>query len=267
MTHYRHRPTRCATSVLRALTRVFGAHHDLPEIANFVADLCPGCTVQQTRTLLGYSLRSGALASEVSPQHRRVFLRAVMHGLRKGRCFKHQIARRGLVSSRRASRADANRARAAARFGVENGTAAPAFDIDAFTTIYQATMGVIGMGIGAATEAENREALAAATEAAGGNAAANQDLLNRYAALLTTNQNAAATAAATGDSGEVERLRMEMAAAQADLERKLAEASEGPSQLAVAGMVVGGLVALGGTAWLISRLSSGNAAMHYGYGY
>jgi hypothetical protein len=254
--HYgNHNARHCARSVHQSLQSAFGPHHDLNEISNFVAQLCYGRPAGACRVLLRSALRTGALASEVPPPMRPLFRRAAMRGLRKGKCFKHQIERRGRRRGVRFGEDDENDAPAA--------STPPAFDPNAFASIFASVMGTVTAGIGAATEAENRAALAAAADAAGADAAANSDLLNQYAALLTSQQETAAAAANSGDAGEVERMRLEMERTQADLERKLAEATEGPSQLAVAGMVVGGLAVLGLGGWLISRMG-GNANMHYG---
>lgn len=238
--------SRCARSVVAALQRAFGAHHDLPEIANFVVQLCYGRSVRQCRVLLRASLQTGQLASEVSPSYRQIFRRAAMQGLRKGRCFKHQVARRGYGGM---------------RFGEEPA----AFDPNILVSVLTASLGFAGNVVNAATEAENRAALEAAAETSGANTAGMQGLLDDYAALMTANQSAAVTATNSGNAAEIARVRDENAALLAEIERKMAESesSEGPSQLAVAGMVVGGLAALGGTAWLISRIG-GNANMHYG---
>ena len=243
--------SRCARSVVAALQRAFGAHHDLPGIANFVVQLCYGRSVRQCRVLLRASLQTGQLASEVSPSYRQIFRRAAMQGLRKGRCFKHQVARRSHGGR------DARM-----RYGAEPA----AFDPNLFASILTPILGFAGNVVNAATEAENRESLEAAAEASGANTAGMQGLFDDYAALLTANQSAAVTAESSGNAAEIARVRDENAALLAEIERKMAESSEGPSQLAVAGMVVGGLVALGGTAWLISRIG-GNANMHYGYDY
>ena len=260
MQHYgAHTQSHCAEAVGTALANRYGRTLNGP--AQIIAELCYNRTPAQSRKLLGVSTRYGLLSGAVPISERGNFITAAIRGLRDGGCLYHQVSGQGAGISFGAEDDDDS--------ADDNAQSGGGFDSGLFQTVITNITGLVGIGIQAGTEAENRKALKEAAEASGAaNTQANQQLLDSYANMFTNLQGQQQQAAASGDSAAVALLQAEIDAKNEELANQLADNEEGWSPMAIAGVTVGSLLGVGLVVALIFKLlddDDGQSNLAYSY--
>ena len=244
------RQRRCVASVQRALIHNFGAHHDHEDIARYVVYLCYRRTSVQARRILGVSTRYGRLATEIPHQHRLRFIRACLRGLRKGRCLYHQVRpRRGF---RFGAEDDAEEEEEQKQQGHQ-------FDPEILKSVLGGMFGEGGFFptiVTSVNDQQNRDSLADAIAAAGGNPAQSQDTIDEYAVLVASLTAERDAAVSTGNQARIDALNAEIGNAQNSAIRDITSQQEGMSPWGVAGIAVGSVVLLAATVLVVTKLVS-----------
>jgi hypothetical protein len=273
----------CQQAITASLNRSFGMHPDNAELAGILAPAVYGKTPVQASYIVSRMVR-GPLASEVPPALRVQFRRAVMRGLRHGRCFKHQgmeivsfgavfgalpnqwTSRSGEVMNRPFGSSDAVWQAAIEGEGWTPGAssnAAPRVDPNA---IINSIFTLFGAGINLAANVANAEASRNVLEAALAAGGATQGTINALQPSINSASNAIASLAGQANAGTLSQADFQ-AAVQAEAERIAAEAQakqdEGMSPLAVAGIAIGGVTAIA-LLGLLAAKAFGDRNVHYG---
>ena len=275
----------CKQSIEVALAQSFGNHPDNAEIAGLLAPSMFGKTPVQANFIMGRMLR-GPLSSEVSVALRPRFRRAVMRGLRAGKCLKHQqhgsmrVARFGADVSlpnqwqgmqRPDGMSDAGWQAALEGEGwsassTSNGPTSngpppvdPNLIMGNIFALFQA-----GLGFAAnVANAESSKNMLEAALAAGG---ATQGTINGLQPSLNSASSLVASAAGQAQSGLISQTDFE-AAVTAEAEKLADEAvkeqDDKLSSGAIAGIAVGGVAGLALLGFLFTK-AFGNRNMHYG---
>lgn len=275
----------CQESIEVALAQSFGNHPDNAEIAKLLAPSMFGKTPVQANFIMGRMLR-GPLSSEVSVALRPRFRRAVMRGLRAGKCLKHQqhgsmrvarfgadvslpnqwTSRSGEVMNRPVGLSDAVWQAALEGEGwsassTSNGPPPvdPNLIMGNIFDLFQA-----GLGFAAnVANAESSKNMLEAALAAGG---ATQGTINGLQPSLNSASSLVASAAGQTQSGLMSQTDFE-AAVTAEAEKLAAEAvkeqDDKLSSGAIAGIAVGGVAGLALLGFLFTK-AFGNRNMHYG---
>jgi hypothetical protein len=274
----------CQESIEVALAQSFGNHPDNAEIAKLLAPSMFGKTPVQANFIMGRMLR-GPLSSEVSVSLRPRFRRAVMRGLRAGKCLKHQqhgsmrvarfgaaplpnqwTSRSGEVMNRPVGLSDAVWQAALEGEGwsassTSNGPPPvdPNLIMGNIFDLFQA-----GLGFAAnVANAESSKNMLEAALAAGG---ATQGTINGLQPSLNSASSLVASAAGQTQSGLMSQTDFE-AAVTAEAEKLAAAAVEEQdgklSSGAIAGIAVGSVAGIALLGFLIAK-AFGNRNMHYG---
>lgn len=254
---------RCVNSVRAALTTTFGPHQGNSDLAQYVVQLCHGKTVRQCRRILNTSILFQPMWAQIgwpASVSNAEFVQACMRGLRQGRCFRHQGARRPAHTPRHRVTFSGHTSAHRVAYGQDDvileetgeteeeaGRQQAPFDPVIFKAIMDQLWAGIGTIGGLAGEAETRRLTRDAIEAAGGDADANEDAINNYLAGVN---------AAGGDPTA-------LAALQAELEAQIAQQNATPAwgAGAVLGATAGGLGLIVLTVMLLRK--QGNSAQFY----
>lgn len=262
----------CQQAITAALNQSFGMHPDNAELAGVLAPAVYGKTPVQASYIISRMLR-GPLASEVPPALRVQFRRAVMRGLRHGRCFKHQgmeIVSFGaghLPSVWKGEQRPAGISDAAWQAYIEGEgwtpNAAPQVDPNA---IINSVFTLLGAGINLAANVADAEASRNMLEAALAAGGATPGTINSLQPSINSASNTIASLAGQASAGTLSQTDFQ-AAVQAEAERIAAEAQakqdEGTSPLAVAGIAIGGVTAIALLGFLAAK-AFGDRNVHYG---